>query len=308
MKILTQVQNISEISPNIAVALGTFDGVHIGHRQIITKAVNLAKAEQGTSVVFTFSNHPLEIIAPKRCPLQITTTEQKAELLAELGVDILLTIPFTREFLHISAEDFIKLLVKNLQPRHIVVGPNYSFGYKSIGTPEMLHDASRQYGFSVHVEEAITEDTSLVSSTRIRQLVRKGQVERAAKLLSRPFSITGKVIHGAKRGRKMGYPTVNIELRPGMLLPTDGVYAVMVKSRSARYHGVANMGTNPTFTNGTTRHLEAYILDFSGNLYDETLTLEFIKFLRPETAFASAEALKQQISEDVRLAKAILQV
>ena len=302
MEIVTQLTALNVKYPGITMALGTFDGIHLGHQQIISQAVDLARQINGTSVVFTFSNHPLSIVAPERQPLQLVTQEDKAELIAELGVDILLTIPFTPEFLQLSATDFIRLLLENLSPKHIVVGPNYYFGYNRSGTPEMLQQAGKKNGFDVNIHPIVYLKNTIVSSTLIRKMISAGKVEQASFLLGRQFKIKGLVIHGEKRGRTLGYPTINLEISNELVLPANGVYAVTIDIGRIQYNGIANIGTNPTF-NGIQRHLEAHILDFAGDLYGTTVTVTFLQHIREQQKFSSADELKMQNGQDIKGAK-----
>lgn len=302
MKIFTQLNDLSQQFPRIIVALGTFDGLHIGHQQIISRAVELARTIDGTSVVFTFSNHPLSIVDPDRCPLQIVTYEDKNKLIEGMGVDILLTIPFTPRFLVLSPAEFIALLLKILRPVYIVVGPNYSFGYKGTGTPEMLKSAGDTYGFKTEIQQAVYVDDTIVSSTIIRQLIAQGNVHQAARLLGRPLQIKGTVITGDQRGRTLGYPTANLTINEGLAIPDDGVYVVQILIDKVQYTGVANVGTNPTF-NGSERRIEIYILKFTGNLYGQTVTVSFLERIRGEITFTTAEQLKKQISLDIKVAE-----
>lgn len=298
MEIYTEITDLRRRYPRIAVVLGTFDGVHLGHRQIISRAVELAKAIEGTSVVFTFSNHPLSVVAPDRSPLQIATQEDKAELMKDIGVDVLMTIPFTSEFAKLSPEDFLTLLHSNLNPRYVVVGPNYSFGYKSSGTPEMLNNSGQKYGFEVEVLEAFHLDGNIVSSTAIRNLLAEGHVACAAKLLGRLFKIEGPVIQGEQRGRELGYPTANLAIAIGQVIPADGVYAVRVFIDSQWYNGIANVGTNPTF-NGSERRIEVYVFSFQGNLYNNIIKVGFVRRIRAEKTFAGPDELVAQIKRDI---------
>jgi riboflavin kinase/FMN adenylyltransferase len=302
MQIVNKITNLNADFSGITIALGTFDGIHIGHQKIISRAVDLAKKINGTSVVFTFSNHPLSVVAPERCPLQLVTQDYKAELIQSLGVDILLTIPFTPEFLELSATQFLTLALENLSPKHIVVGPNYFFGYKRSGTPEVLQHAGIQHGFNVEIHPTVYVNNTIVSSTLIRQMVTAGNVEQAAHLLGRQFQIKGIVIHGAKRGRELGYPTVNLEIANDMVLPADGVYAVSVTIENTQYNGIANIGNNPTF-NGVDRRLEVHILDFSGNLYGQSVVVSFLKHIRGQITFSSPTELKLQIYHDIKAAQ-----
>lgn len=302
MEIVKKIVSLNERYSGITIALGTFDGIHIGHQKIISRAVDLAKQINGTSVVFTFSNHPLSVVAPERCPLQLVSQDDKAELIRELGVDVLLNIPFTPDFLRLSPESFIDLVLKNLSPKHIVIGPNYYFGYKCTGTPELLQNAGVQHGFNVEVHPTVYVNDTIVSSTLIRQMIIDGHVDQAAQFLGRPVTISGMVIHGAKRGREMGYPTVNMEFSNQFVLPADGVYAVSLTIENTQYNGIASIGNNPTF-NGTHRRLEVHILQYSGNLYGQAVTVSFLKHIRGQITFANAEELKLQISQDIKAAQ-----
>jgi riboflavin kinase/FMN adenylyltransferase len=305
MEIFTHLTNLRNTFPNITMALGTFDGVHIGHQQIITTAVEMAKRQQGTSVVFTFSNHPLSVIDPGRCPLQLITPEDKRILLRNMGVDIMLNIPFTDEFLRLTAQEFIEALMENLQPKHIVVGPNYSFGYKSLGTPAFLEQSGKKYGFAVDVHAGVYFNDLIVSSTLIRQLILDGKVDEATNLLGRPVFFSGTVLHGDKRGREIGFPTVNLAIPFGLAVPADGVYAVSVQYDGRKYNGVANVGVRPTF-DGKSRNMEIHILDFEQTVYGETVTVSFVRRIRGEMLFQSLSALKEQITADIAAAINIL--
>ncbi len=303
MKCFNQFTDISSY-PHIVVALGTFDGLHVGHQMIIGHAIELAKQCGGTSVVFTFSNHPLSMIAPERCPLLLMSEKEKEQLLAAMGLDILLSIPFTDDFLHLSPEAFVEALVANLKPAHIVVGPNYTFGYKGKGTSAMLKKAGQAYGFETHVATEVTIDGKMASSTLIRRYIGAGDVEKAAVYLGRPFSLGGVVIHGDARGRQLGFPTANIAISSGMAAPTDGVYAVKVIVGGLTYDGVANMGLNPTF-GGKEHRLEVYIFDFTGMLYDQEIKVIFYSRIRGEVKFHNPQELAAQIAMDVEQVRQI---
>jgi len=302
MKIFNKIVNLSADFPGITVALGTFDGIHMGHQKVISRAVDLAKQINGTSVVFTFSNHPLSIVAPQRCPLQLVTEDDKADLLKELGVDVLLTIPFTMDFLQLSALQFIHLIMDNLNPKEIVVGPNYFFGYNRSGTPEFLQQSGIKYGFNVEIQPTVYVNDKIVSSTSIRQMILSGDIDQAAQLLGRPVKVSGTVIHGAKRGRELGYPTINLQFSKQLILPVDGVYAVSLTIKNIHYNGVANIGNNPTF-NEIERRLEVHILDYSGDLYGQPVTVIFLKHIRGQITFSSSTELKWQICEDIKAAQ-----
>lgn len=302
MKTFTQITDLPRQLTKTAIALGTFDGVHIGHQKIIGTAVDLANKNGGTSVVFTFSNHPIEMIDPRRTPPQIVTQAEKARLIAGLGVDILLSVAFTKEFLQLKPQEFIDLLIKYLHPSHLVIGPNYHYGYKGEGTPTTLQSAGAASGFEVIVHPAVSFHSQLASSTSIRQLILQGNVRQATLLLGRPPRFSGTVIAGDRRGRKLGYPTANLGIDDRLVTPGNGVYAVRGRVGDNQYNGVASVGSNPTFP-GKTRRIEVYLLDFSGDLYGQTMDVDFLEKLRDEKKFASVEELTAQIAADVEAAR-----
>lgn len=305
MHIFTKINDITQAEKNIVIALGTFDGIHIGHRSIISRAISLAEKIQGKSLVFTFSNHPLTVIAPDRAPLQIGDDLSKETVLSEMGVDFLVSIPFNRKFAQISAEDFLRMLRVNFAPKYIVVGPNFSFGYKGKGSPRMLLREGQYYGFKAEVVNAVQRDGHIVSSTYIRQLLEQGELERVNELLGRPFTFSGRVVHGDRRGRKLGFPTANLVISDKRAMLPNGAYAVRVRVQDNIYNGIASIGTNPTFA-GFVRRLEVHILDFSGDIYDEPIQVYFVKKLREEQKFSSAENLIKQLNRDKKEANEIL--
>ncbi|MDD4600942.1 MAG: bifunctional riboflavin kinase/FAD synthetase [Negativicutes bacterium] len=302
MEIYTTILDLTKRFPKTAIVLGTFDGVHLGHQKIISRAIELAKAMEGTCVVFTFSNHPLSVVAPERCPQRIATPDDKAEVLESLGVDVLLNIQFTHDFARLSPEEFLRQLAENLNPKYVVVGPNYSFGYKSAGTPELLKEAEQRFGFKAEIMEAFDIEGTIVSSTLIRQLITAGKVADAAKILGRPFKLEGQVIKGEQRGRTLGYPTANIAILPDFVVPVDGVYAVKVHTPCNIYTGIANIGTNPTF-NGRKRQIEVYLFNYTGDLYDKTIGVEFFEYIRGEKKFSTSEHLVDQIRQDIQVSQ-----
>ena len=302
MEVFSRLSDVPGRFARTAVALGTFDGVHIGHQQIIREAVSRAPASGGQSVVFTFSNHPLSVLDPDRSPPLLVTPSYKAELIAALCADVLLAIAFDRDFLQLSPDAFVALLVDNLRPAFVVVGPNYSFGHRGAGTPELLAAAGRRHGFEVIVPPAVEANGALVSSTLIRQLILSGDVAEAAPLLGRPFRVDGVVTAGEGRGRGLGFATANIVPAAGQIVPADGVYAVYAYAGGRRYRGVANVGDNPTFKGGS-RRIEVHLRAFSGDLYGQTIEVDFLARLREERVFAGEAELKAQIARDVAAAE-----
>lgn len=281
-----------------SIALGTFDGVHLGHQKVIGRAVELARQSGRESVVFTFENHPLSLLNPHHCPPFITSFLEKERILADMKVDILCRVPFTNDLLHLEPRQFINEILSFFSPLYIIVGPNYSFGYRGIGTPELLEQIGKEKGFVVEVQEAVYVDGDMVSSTNIRQCVSNGNLEQAKKLMGRPFLLSGKVIPGDGRGRTLGFPTANIQLPASQLLPADGVYTAYAKINSQRLPALVNVGNNPTFSNQV-RRVEVFVLDFQGDLYGQEIGVEFCKRLRKEMVFANIQELKTRIRQDI---------
>lgn len=304
MHIFSAISNLTAAYANIVVALGTFDGVHIGHQNIIKQAICLAKSINGTSVVFSFSNHPLGIVSPKRCPLRIVDNSYKEKMMEELGVDVLMNIPFTPDFLKLMPLEFLALLKKNLAPKYIVVGPNYSFGYGGKGNPNLLVQTSERFGFVSKIHPAVCIDGKIASSTRIRRLIAKGDMQEVERLLGNRFSIQSVVARGDQRGRTLGFPTANLSIEEGRAVPSNGVYAVYAIVKGKRFQAIANVGTNPTF-HGKNRHIEVHILNFSIDIYDEEIVAEFIQKIRDEQIFSSPQALIAQIHVDIQSAQDI---
>lgn len=302
MLIITSLEQLHCQFENVAMALGTFDGVHLAHQFVIGRAVHWSRQYEGTSMVFTFANHPLSVIDPNRVPLQLQTLADKTVQIKRLGVTVLVRIPFTKELLHLQPEDFVHLLATKVKPRHIVVGPNYSFGDKAAGNPVMLTGLCDRYGIETEICPEIKEQGVMVSSTAIRELLTAGEVTAAARLLGRPFELCGRVVYGDQRGRALGFPTANIQSAPRILVPGNGVYAVKVKIGARYYNGLCNIGTNPTFVKGPLR-VETHILDFDREIYGKTIKTLFIARLRSEKKFASAAELVAQMKRDLQQAQ-----
>jgi len=274
------------------IAVGTFDGVHLGHREVI----------RGADTVLTFDPHPVSVVAPGSAPRLLTDLERKAELIASLGVQEMVVIPFDEAFAQQSAEDFVaQVLVARLGADHVSVGENFRFGWKARGDAELLRSDPR---FETHVVPLLEEDGEIVSSSHIRGLVLGGAVEYAGKLLGAPFVIRGEVAHGDKRGRTLGYPTANVVPPKGFVVPGHGVYA----SRVGEHLAATNVGVRPTFVTGRGELIEAFLIDFDGDLYGQNIAIEFHKRLRGERRFDSAEALVAQMDADVEATRAFATV
>ncbi len=301
---LSDAQNEKKLR-GCVVAVGTFDGVHIGHQALISRAVSLARGADVPCVVFTFQNHPLSVLAPVRVPPFLSSPEERRRVFASLGVDFVIEEPFTKELASLSAEEFLSRLVEALAPRAVVVGENFSFGAGGCGTPEFLAAQGKIMGFRVEKVPLLSHAGETVSSTRIRKLLLTGDVRLAGELLGRLFSIAGIVVHGDERGRMLGFPTANLLPPNGEACPANGAYAVRVVLENGEEKiGVANVGSNPTF-GGNERRVEAHLLDFSGDIYDERITVRFVERLRAEKKFPSPELLVGQIRRDEQKAREI---
>ena len=299
---LLDIQKLNLQDKNLAVALGTFDGIHIGHQNVILQAVKLAKEHQGMSAVFTFSNHPLSIIAPERKPLIINDTLAKIRDIENLGVDFLFNIEFTPQMCQMAPEAFLEMLHDYLSPKFLVTGPNYSFGAKGAGTPELLKNAGKQYGFKAYIQHFIYCQNNMVSSTVIRKALAEGNLDCANKMLGKPFSINEEVIHGKKRGRLLGFPTANLAIETKRAMVPNGVYVVEAYVDGKKYQGVASVGTNPTFED-ISRRVEVNIFEFNHDIYGKIIRVDFLKMLRREIKFTSVDALLNQMKKDVKRTK-----
>jgi len=288
--------------------LGNFDGVHLGHRALLEATRDLARELSGEPLVITFEPHPRLVLRPEAGLHLLTTFEEKLRLVEEAGISSVLVIPFDREVADLPAEEFVEeYLVYGLGLKGLVVGFNYRFGRGRGGDQELLKHLGERYGFQVRVIPPRVVEGQVVSSTLIRELLEKGEVRRAALFLGRPYFLSGRVIRGEARGRILGFPTANLEPPPEKLIPARGVYAVRVKWSEREFSGVMNVGEKPTF-GGHRLQLEVHLFDFKGDLYGETLRVEFVEFLRPERKFPSPAALVSQIVKDCQEAKRILNV
>jgi riboflavin kinase / FMN adenylyltransferase len=287
------------------VTLGNFDGVHLGHQEIFRRAAAHARAQGGTSVAFTFEPHPLKVVAPQRSPKLLSTFHEKMERIREAGIDAVICARFTPEFAETTPEEFVRdILSGMLHTTDLFIGHDYAFGKGRKGDIPFLSAAGERYGFGVHVVEPVTVDGILVSSTNIRRLVTEGDVKTAAKLLGRPYSIEGMVVHGHSRGHALGYPTANIAT-PNELPPKEGVYAVRLTVAGKECSGAASIGTNPTFEDAASS-FEVHIFEFDGNLYGKHIKIKFIERLRDGVKFSSADELSAQIKLDIERTKEVL--
>lgn len=303
MDIIHGISSLSRDCPQAVVAIGVFDGVHRGHQKLIHSAVRQARAISGTAVVMTFFPHPVHVLHPqKRLPL-LVSLEHRLRLIARLGVDVCVVMRFNRRFAHLAPEDFIKrYLVGRIKARAVVVGDDFRFGWHRAGTIDLFSEAGAAYGFRVHSIGVKTHGAKVYSSTRIRQLIRDGDLRRAAALLGRPVSTLRRVIPGDGRGGGLGYPTANLEMTPEVIPPT-GVYIVRVHWRDKIFPGIANIGCRPSFRRGRRVSMEVHLLDVQADLYGQTLEVDFLRRIRDEQMFVQTEDLVRRIRCDEEAAR-----
>jgi riboflavin kinase/FMN adenylyltransferase len=307
MEIILGIDQLKRPFNNPIVTLGNFDGVHLGHRTIFRKVKEEAQKNNSEAVVITFEPHPLKVLSPRTCPPLLTPFRKKMMLIEKEGIETVLCIEFTLGFSRISPFDFIKnILVEKVKAKKIVVGYNYHFGRKQRGDVEILKQVCKLFQVDVEVMEPLRIGSTAVSSSKIRELIKEGEVEEASRLLGRNYPVIGKVAQGAKRGQTLGFPTANLEISEE-LYPKKGVYAVEVVWNQQLLNGLANVGMNPTFLpargkEGTPLSIEVYILNFHQDLYGEEIQINFKKRIRDETRFNSPSELMEQIKRDVEWA------
>lgn len=288
------------------VTIGVFDGVHRGHQEIIGYTVKRARDLGIESVVVTFDPHPAEVVRPGSHPAVLTSPTRKAELIEELGADVLCVIPFTPDFSRLPAEEFAHdVLVEHLHAAVVVVGDNFRFGYRAQGDVELLTRLGRTFGYAVQGAPLVSVDDVVFSSTYIRACVDAGDVRAAAAALGRPHRIEGVVVRGDQRGRQLGFPTANLLCESRAAIPADGVYAAWLVRRGRREMAAVSIGTNPTFS-GRERRVEAFVLDFDDDLYGERVGLDFVAHLREMRRYDALEPLIAQIAQDVADTRDIL--
>ncbi len=287
------------------LTLGNFDGVHRGHQAILRRVADVAHAAGGEAVAMTFHPHPVAVLRPEHAPPVLTSLRDKIRLIAACGIDALIVQPFTPAFAALSAESFVeRFVVERVRATRVVVGHSVSFGQARRGDAQLLTELGGRFGFDVEVVGPVQVDEHVVSSSAVRKAVAVGDVTLATMLLGRPHRLGGRVVRGRQRGKGLGFPTANVDVRVGMW-PPDGVYAVRVERGERWLDGVANIGTNPTF-GAAPRTLEVFLFDFDADLYGERLTVAFIERLRGELTFASVDALVAQIERDADEARALL--
>jgi riboflavin kinase/FMN adenylyltransferase len=308
---VTMARDDSGLPPYVkdtVITVGTFDGVHRGHRDVIERLVARAHVLKIPSVLVTFEPHPLEVVNPAAAPLLLTTHDEKQEVIAETGLDYLAVVPFTAELAAYSAEDFVERILRRcFRMRELMIGYDHGFGRQRAGNVDVLRTLGERDGFRVEVIDPVsTADGHSVSSTSIRRAVAGGDLDRAAAGLGRLYSVSGRVIEGAQRGRTIGFPTLNLGAPPHRkLLPPEGVYVVRAQTPAGPLGGMMNLGPRPTFGDATTS-LEAHLFDTAGNFYGSHVRIDFVARLRETRKFASAEQLTAQLRNDERDARSAL--
>lgn len=287
------------------VTIGTFDGLHKGHQALALPLIERARAEGGASVLVTFEPNPRCVLDPDHCPQNLTTLDEKTWLLEQLGLDAVIVIPFTPQVAGLSPAEFMRRLMRGLRLRHLTVGYDFAFGRGRRGDHAFLQRLAARQGFGLTIGTPVQRSGAPISSTRIRRLLLLGQVRAASQLLGRDYFIRSLIEHGAQRGRQLGFPTANLTITPNKLLPANGVYAVRASFDGEVHPAVINVGFRPTF-GGNTLTVEAFLLDYTGDVYGRLMTVSFVQRLRGERRFASATALQEQIARDVESAQRIL--
>ena len=300
MKIHRDLNSFSAQNP--VLTIGTFDGVHLGHRKIIARLHDLAKTINGESVIFTFDPHPRKIVAPGETTLRLLTTmEEKIKLFEQSGIDHLIIYPFTPEFARLTYEEFVEnILVGQIHTKYLVVGYDHKFGKNRQGDFEFLKNCAGRLGFQIEKLDVLLMNESHISSTKIREAIQRGDLEKANAFLGYPFTLHGTVVEGQKLGRKIQFPTANIEASdPDKIIPGYGVYAVKVEIHDQTYQGMLNIGSRPTVNNNADhRSIEVHIFGFDSDIYGESIEIIFFKKLREEQKFNSIETLKDQLVRD----------
>ena len=304
MRTLHSISELAHLPGPIFLAIGVFDGVHLGHQSVISTSTSHAQSADGTPVVITFDPHPLKVLRPQNAPHLLTATQHKIALIRDLGVEHLLVIPFDKNFAATPPENFIEQLAVHSNPLgEICVGHEWSFGRNRRGNLQLLEKLGAEFDFNVVGIPPVTVNGEIVSSTKIRRAIEAGDLKKAATMLGREYTILGTVVHGDDLGKKIGFPTANLSAHSEQF-PPNGVYFAEASLEGVVYPGVVNLGYRPTISSERSdRILEVYLFDFDRNVYGKHLELRFIRYLRPEKKFENVEALVQQIERDVQQAR-----
>jgi len=299
MQVVLGMENYRPTQQELFLALGNFDGVHLGHQHLINSAIARKNEAGGVAGAFIFEPHPAQVLFPDRMPLILTSPQRKAQLLEKIGLDLLIYSSFSREIAAWTPEQFVSdFLVKQLRIKEVFVGFNYSFGHKGLGTPELLQQLGDAYGFAVHIIPPVKVDGEVVSSSLVRKALEQGNIRWAAKMLGYRPVLDGVVVEGERRGRQLGFPTANIGIDKLYNIPAKGVYAAKAWVNQQEYSAVLNIGSKPTFHAAYPISIEAHLMDFSGDIYGQEISISLIDKLRDEQRFASLEELVAQIGKD----------
>jgi len=306
MNIIRAANELNPGSRKVCVAIGMFDGVHLGHQQVIRQTIEDARQHEGIAVAITFDCHPNSVVAPERNPPLIYSLSQRLRVIESLGIDVALSIHFDQAFSEISGEQFIRALARDFRTLHsLCVGSAFTFGHRRSGNVELLKRLGKELHFMVHGLASVSLDGKVVSSTRIREAIRDGNLDAASQMLGRTYALAGKIIRGDQLGRRLGFPTANLEFA-GLVVPPNGVYAAHTLVGDRQHRAVVNIGLRPTLQNPARQlQIEVHLLDFSGDLYDQELGIAFVGKLRGEHRFPSLEALRKQIERDIEAAHAL---
>ncbi|ERI92917.1 riboflavin biosynthesis protein RibF [Clostridiales bacterium oral taxon 876 str. F0540] len=289
----------SKLNFKTYIALGSFDGLHIGHMSLINKALELSKKNEIRSMVYTFNNHPLSIINKEKVPKLLIDNESKINIFDKIGIDIVNLVEFNVDYMKITPEHFVKNMLEYYNAAGMIVGFNYRFGYKNAGDVSFLKEISKRLDFELYVMDSVMYDNEVVSSSRIRNLISSGNIVEANKMLFQPFMLKGKVVKGKQLGRKLGFPTVNLQYNDEFTIPLTGVYYTTVEYNGLFYKGITSVGYNPTIEPISNRiTIETYILNFDKDIYDEDIKVYFIERMRNEIKFNNLSDLIGQLEKD----------
>lgn len=302
MKVFRSLDDIKNIKETV-VALGNFDGIHVGHQELLKRAVKSAKITGMKSAVFTFNNHPKNVVAGKRVVRNIMYYDEKIEMFRHLGIDYVFSIDFDYDISHTEPEDFIiNILMDKLKMKEAFCGFNYRYGYQAKGDTDLLMKVGRRRGFSLHVIDPVRVKGQIVSSSLIRELIAEGKVDECRLMLGRNYSVGGEVVRGNMIGRTIGFPTSNILIDESMVTPSNGVYITRCNYNFKQYEGITNVGIKPTIGDNK-RVIETHIFDFNKDIYGREIKVEFIKKIRDEMKFPSVDDLAEQIQRDCQTAR-----
>jgi len=306
VKLIQQPDELINGNRKVCLAIGMFDGVHLGHQQVLRQAVEDSHQHKARSVAVTFDRHPTRVIAPDRAPALLQTRAQRLRAIESVGIDVALLIKFDKAFSLKPGAEFVREIADGFGAIHsICVGVNFAFGHKRDGNVELLHTLGQALGFHVHGLQSVSLDGQAVSSTRIRAAVLDDRLDDAGQMLGRTFAIEGTVIEGKRKGRELGFPTANLETN-GLILPPNGVYAAHARLGQATHRAVLNIGLRPTLTSpDSALQVEAHLLDFNGELYGQAMEIELVERLRDEQRFGSTDELATQISRDIERARTL---